>query len=165
MERSKLKWGVILLLALLNAVLLGMMVQQDRESRAYAQAGRTQALVWLQNNGIEVQEGCIPWESGLASQGKGLEKQVLGGLPPEGLPEDCSIQNRREPETLLRDFVLELRRLGASCGRIQRITEGYWYSEAERLLTPVWEIETDQGKYQLDGYTGELTQMGDADIF
>ena len=33
MERSKLKWGVILLLALLNVVLLGMRVQQDRESR------------------------------------------------------------------------------------------------------------------------------------
>ena len=63
MERSKLKWGVILLLALLNVVLLGMMVQQDRESRAYAQAGRTQALVWLERRGITAREETIPWES------------------------------------------------------------------------------------------------------
>lgn len=160
MERSKLKLAVILLLTLLNAALLGMMLQQSRESRAYDQIGRTQALVWLKNSGIEAQEWCIPWESRLTAQGKQLEGQILGGLPPEGLPEDCRVQSRREPETLLRDFVLELRRLGASCGRIQRITEGYWYSEAERLLTPVWEIETDQGKYQLDGYTGTLVQVG-----
>lgn len=159
MERSKLKLAVILLLALLNVVLLGMMLLQDGESRRYDQTGRTQALVWLENSGITVQEEVIPWESSLVTQGKRLDEQILAGAPQGGLPEDCRFQVSRRPETLLRDFVLELRRLGAQCHSIQRITEGYWYSEAEKLLTPVWQIETDGGRYQLDGCTGVLVQV------
>ena len=159
MERSKLKWGVILLLALLNAVLLGMMVQQDRESRAYAQAGRTQALVWLERRGITAREETIPWESTLVTQGRRLEEQVLGGLPQGGLPEGCRFQTSRRPETLLRDFVLGLEQLGVQCRSSQSITEGYWYSEVEGVLTPVWQIATDSGSYQLDGCTGMLVQV------
>ena len=160
MERSKLKLAVILLLALLNAVLLGMMVQQDRESRLYAETGRTQALVWLKNNGITVQEETIPWESRLAAQGRKLEEQVLTGLPQGGVPEDCTIQSSRTPESLLRDFVVGLRALGASCGRIETVTEGYVYDEEGHRLTPVWQIVTDRGTFRLDGASGVLVRSG-----
>lgn len=158
MERSKLKLAVILLLALLNVVLLGMIIHQDRESLAYAEVGRTQAMIWLESNGITAQEESIPWESGLAVQGRKLEEQVLEALP-DGLPEGYTIQSRRAPETLLRDFVMGLRGLGVSCGSIRSVTEGYVYDPSDRLLTPVWQIETDQGRYQLDGHTGALAVL------
>ena len=43
---------------------------------------------------------------------------------------------------------------------IHGIQEGYWYSgeEDRAVLTPMWEIETDQGTFLLDCAQGLLTR-------
>lgn len=49
------------------------------------------------------------------------------------------------------DFVRGLSELGQTCEMIHGIQEGYWYSGEDRaVLTPMWEIETDQGTFLLD---------------
>lgn len=161
MERSKLKLTVILLLAILNVVLLGKILAQDRASRDYTETGRSQAVIYLQNNGIRVQEAAVPWESGL--RGKSAAELVLNGdqLPEGKLPPSYDILELRGAETLLTQFVVGLGYLGESCTAIREIQEGYWYSSdgQQALLTPVWRIETDQGRYLLDGNTGTLRHI------
>ncbi len=161
MERSKLKLTVILLLAILNVVLLGKIVAQDQASRAYAETGRTQAVVYLQNNGIGVQEAAVPWESGLRN--KPAAELVLNGdqLPEGKLPQAYDILELRGAETLLTQFVVGLASLGETCTVIREIQEGYWYSSdgKQALLTPVWRVVTDRGSYLLDGNTGTLRHL------
>lgn len=161
MERAKLKLTVILLLAILNVVLLGKILAQDRASRSYHEVGRSQAVVYLENNGIDVGESVIPWESGL--RGKAVTELVLNGdqLPEGKLPAAYDILELRGAETLLIDFVTGLASWGERCGAIREIREGYWYSSdgQQALLTPVWRVETDRGSYLLDGNTGALRHI------
>ena len=56
MERTKLKLAVIILLAALNLCLLGVVVSQNRQTQRYEELGREQALLYLENRGIAVQE-------------------------------------------------------------------------------------------------------------
>ena len=63
MERAKLKLTVIILLALLNVLLLSLVLSQNLQSRTYEQDGRVQALVYLDDRGIQAEEDVIPWES------------------------------------------------------------------------------------------------------
>lgn len=57
------------------------------------------------------------------------------------------------------DFVRGLSELGQTCEMIHGIQEGYWYSGEDRaVLTPMWEIETDQGTFLLDCAQGLLTR-------
>ncbi len=161
MERTKLKLTVILLLAILNVVLLGKIVAQDQASRAYTETGRSQAVVYLQNNGITVSEAVVPWESGL--RGKAAAELVLNGdqLPEGKLPLAYDILEMRGAETLLKEFVVGMASLGERCTVIREIQEGYWYTSdgTQALLTPVWRMETDRGNYLLDGNTGTLRHL------
>ncbi len=58
------------------------------------------------------------------------------------------------------DFVRALSELGQTCETIHGIQEGYWYSgeEDRAVLTPMWEIETDQGTFLLDCAQGASDQ-------
>ena len=63
--------------------------------------------------------------------------------------------------TALIDFLNGLNALGDVCRRIDQVEEGY--SAAASLsgsmaLTPVWQITTDTGVYQLDLVTGEVSR-------
>ena len=147
MERSKLKLTVIFLLTVLDLFLLGSVLMQCHQSRDYARTTQTQILVYLERNGIEVQQETIPWESGLSAR-------------REDLADNCEVQPAREPATLLMDFVRGLSELGQTCEMIHGIQEGYWYSgeEDRAVLTPMWEIETDQGTFLLDCAQGLLTR-------
>lgn len=163
MERSKLKLAVIFLLAVLNLCLLGSVVIQNRQSRLYEDMARTEAVVYLKNNGIAVQEETIPWKSSLSLQSRKAAEQILDGseVPEEGAVRTCEIQTQRQPETLVVDFVAGLSEAEASCTAISRITEGYQYSSegTRAVLTPTWRIETDGGTFLLDCAAGELTQL------
>lgn len=161
MERSKLKWVVVFILILLNLCLLLAVGMQNSTAKQYESIARTQAVVYLNNHGISIDEAAIPWETKLAAGIKQAEEQVITGaeIPESGIPLACEIQTQRQPETLVVDFVVGLETLPASCTQILRITEGYDYrSEGSRaMLTPIWQIESDAGVFRLDCATGELT--------
>lgn len=114
MERSKLKLTVIFLLTVLDLFLLGSVLMQCHQSRDYARTTQTQILVYLERNGIEVQQETIPWESGLSARREDLADQILpdSEWPAQGLPDNCEVQPAREPATLLMDFVRGLSELG-----------------------------------------------------
>lgn len=64
--------------------------------------------------------------------------------------------------TALIDFLNGLNTLGDVCSRIDTITPGYVSVTAlsgPMTLTPVWQITTDTGAYQLDALTGELSRV------
>lgn len=164
MERTKMKLAVIILLAVLNLCLLGVVVGQNRQTQRYEEMGREQALLYLENRGITVQEKTVPWESSLSGTGKPSQNQLLdqeGTLPAKVTWE---VQSMRQAETLLVDFAEGLENLGTSCSEIRSIMEGYTCAsdETRAVFTPVWQIETDNGTYRLDCASGTLTRTGTA---
>lgn len=167
MERSKLKLTVIFLLAVLNLFLLGSVLLQHHQSQVYADTTREQALLYLQRSGVTVQEETIPWQSTLSTQLEEAAGQLLPGqdVPQQGLPAHCEIQPARETATLLVDFVRGLETLERSCAQLQQIREGYLYNgQGERaVLTPVWEMVTDNGTFLLDCAEGVLSVKDGAD--
>ncbi|MBR5534986.1 MAG: hypothetical protein IKU62_09110 [Ruminiclostridium sp.] len=152
MERAKLKFTVIVLLVILNIILLGIVLSQGGQARVYKEAGQTQALDYLDQNGIAVEGDVIPWESTLTEQEKSA------AISSQITTETWEIRSMRQPETLLVDFVTSLSQLGVKCTRIVSITEGYVHTvEGERtVFTPIWTIITDNGSYRLDCADGTL---------
>ena len=63
MERTRLKLAVIFLLAALNVVLLGYVLLQAQQSRAYEDLTRRQAMTYLETHGVLLSESIIPWET------------------------------------------------------------------------------------------------------
>ena len=162
MERVKLKLTVIVLLALVNLVLVVIVVSRLGQAELYQREGRDQALIYLERHGITAQAETIPWESALLEPNQDLQTLIFpdSSLPPEGMAETWEVQPMAQPETLLVDFVGGLEDLGASCRRITSVTEGYAYtSQGDRaVLTPLWQVETDQGIFRLDCASGELSR-------
>lgn len=163
MERAKLKLTVIVLLAILNLCLLTNVIIRHVQAQLYENEGRTQAMVYLERNGIAAGEESIPWESALLGPNQNLEALLLPGseTPPLETAELWEVQPMRGPETLLVDFVQGLAELGTGCTEMQAITEGYiCTSEGDRaVFTPQWEITTDTGTYRLDCASGDLTKQ------
>lgn len=162
MERAKLKLTVIILLALLNVLLLSLVLSQNLQSRTYEQNGRTQALVYLNDRGIQAEEDVIPWESVFLDAKADPGKLMLEESPvPQGTVSSWEILSTRQPETLVVDFVRGLSDLGETCSRIASITEGYVDTgDGSRvILTPMWQISTDMGSYRLNCATGEVTRQ------
>ncbi len=160
MERSKLKLAVIFLLVVLDLCLLGVVIYQDIEARAYEALTREQALTYLEKHGIHADRDVIPWESSLEVPAKKLPEHILPEtpLPEQGLGENYEVQTMRRPETLLADFVRGLGQLKASCQEIHGIREGYLYAaqNSRAVLTPTWVVETDGGAFYLDCVDGTL---------
>ena len=156
MERAKLKFTVIVLLAVLNVILLGLVLNQRSQAQVYEEVGHTQALVYLDQHGITVEEDVIPWESQLKDSRLDPEQEdfLVQQLPTS----TWEIQPMRKPETLLVDFVAGLSRLEVRCTRIASVTEGYVHTvEGERtIFTPVWTIVTDNGSFRLNCADGTL---------
>lgn len=158
MERAKLKFTVIILLAVLNVILLGLVIVQRNQTQVYEEAGRTQAMDYLEQHGIRLEEDMVPWESTLADPQADLEKgESISG---QVTTETWEVQSMRRPETLLVDFVNGLSQLGAQCTRVVSITEGYVHRvEGDRtVFTPVWTIVTDNGSFRLDCAEGTVTR-------
>lgn len=64
--------------------------------------------------------------------------------------------------TAVFDFYNGLTGMGDVCSRIDAIHLGYVSStelSGPTLLTPVWRVDTDTGRYQLDTMTGQLTRL------
>ncbi len=156
MERAKLKFTVIVLLAILNVILLGLVINQRSQAQVYEQTGRSQAVAYLEQNGICVEEGIVPWESTLADPQVDPERAAF--ISEQVKTDTWEIRSMRRPETLLVDFVSGLEELGVRCSRIASVTEGYVHEvEGERtVFTPVWTIVTDNGSYRLDCADGVL---------
>ena len=89
MERSRVKLTVIFLLIVLDLCLLGVVLYQNHNARAYEQLTRDQALLYLENHGIRADESVIPWESSLEIPVKKLPEHILPEtpLPENGLGE------------------------------------------------------------------------------
>jgi hypothetical protein len=162
MERRKLKLAVIALLGVLNLCLLGVVVSQSYQAHVYQRTARTQAVSFVTGRGITLRESQVPWESALSTQSDQLAAQVLdqSTIPAQGLAENCELETAGQPETLLVDLALGLEDLGATPAVVTAITEGYGYtSQGDRgVLTPQWQVATDQGTYLLDCATGTVTQ-------
>ena len=156
MERAKLKFTVIVLLAVLNVILLGLVLDQRSQTQVYEQAGRTQATAYLEQNGISVEEDVIPWQSQLTDYRDDPDLEEL--VTKQVTTETWEIQSMRQPETLLVDFVAGLKDLEVRCTRIASITEGYVQTvDGEKtVFTPVWTIVTDNGSYRLNCADGTL---------
>lgn len=163
MERAKLKLAVIFILAALNLFLLGSVITDYSQSKAYEETAQTQILVYLENRGIRADPGVIPWETGLSPQAGDIPDQVFSDtpLPDQGLGETWEVQTMRQPVTLLMDFARGLESLGRSCTQILSIREGYTYLSAggRDLLTPAWDVDTDAGTFRLDCAAGTLTAL------
>ncbi len=146
MERRKLKLTVILILAILDAVLLALVLVQDRQSAAYEETGRTQAVRYLAQNGLTVAEDAVPWESALT--------------PPKSDGVSWEIQTSRSAETLLVDLVRGLGGLDPRPTEIRSIAEEWAeIRQADRgVLTPTWVLETDVGLLTLDCATGAVSR-------
>ena len=160
MERSKLKLTVIFLLVAMDLCLLGIVIYQNYEARTYEALTREQALRYLEVHGIRASADAIPWKTSLEVPVKKLPQHILPDtpLPETGLGERYEVRTMRRPETLLADFARGADRLGASCGEITSIIEGYAYAaQGDRaILTPVWVVETDGGTFYLDCSDGTL---------
>ena len=160
MERSKLKLAVIFLLAMLDLCLLGIVLWQNHSARSYESAAMEQAMLYLENHGIQAKRETIPWKTALDVPVKMLPEHILedAPLPETGLGESFEVLAMRRPETLLADFVREGDRLGARCSELRSITEGYACSaQSDRIiLTPVWEVETDAGTFYLNCADGSM---------
>lgn len=163
MERGKLKLTVIILLALLNVFLLGLVLSQNLQSQTYEQDGRAQALVYLNDRGIQVEEDVIPWES-VFQDAKADPRKLLfeaSQVPQDGTVSSWEILSMRQPETLVVDFVRGLSYLSETCSHIESIAEGYVNTGGgdRVVLTPMWRVSTDSGIYQLNCTTGEVTKQ------
>lgn len=162
MERTKLKLAVIVLLALLNLCLLSIVLLRHGQAQLYEQTGHQQALIYLENQGISVQESVIPWDSVLLKPGKDPTSLILSQapLPVERIAETWDVQPMAQPETLLVAFANGLNSSGLSCQEITAITEGYTYTSQDdrAVLTPIWVLETDSGTFHLDCASRELAQ-------
>ncbi|MFR4758281.1 MAG: hypothetical protein ACLT9P_09515 [Evtepia gabavorous] len=150
MERSKLKLTVIFLLTVLDLFLLGSACSATKVPRLRPHHPDAD-LVYLERNGIEVQQETIPWESGLSARREDMADQILpdSEWPAQGLPDNCEVQPAREPATLLMDFVRGLSELGQTCETIHGIQEGYWYSgeEDRAVLTPCGRLRPTRGPF------------------
>ena len=159
MERTRLKLAVIFLLAALNVVLLGYVLLQAQQSRAYEDLTRQQIMTYLTDHGIAVSETRIPWDEDWRAVVLEEESNNMGGdpLPEGGLPENCEVETARSAVTLLMELVGGLSDLGVST--IQSIETGYRYAgEGDRgVLTPMWKLETSGQSYYLNCATGEVT--------
>ena len=160
MERSKLKLAVIFLLAMLDLCLLGIVIWQNHSARSYETAAVEQAMLYLDNHGIDAQRETIPWETTLDVPVKKLPEHILEEtpLPEAGLGESFEVLAMRRPETLLADFVREADRLGTHVTELRSVTEGYaCAAQADRvILTPFWVMDTDAGSYYLNCAEGTL---------
>ena len=76
------------------------------------------------------------------------------------------VDETRKPITVasaIFDFYNGLGGLGDVCSRVDAIHKGYISTASlsgSTTLTPVWRIDTDTGRYQLDTVTGVLTRLG-----
>ena len=65
--------------------------------------------------------------------------------------------------TALLGFLAAVKRGDIDCTLITNVEAGYFYSAAgpsgEGLLTPVWLITTSDGRFRVDGATGEIRQI------
>lgn len=162
MERARMKLAVIFLLAALNAVLLGYVLVQAHQTKAYEQLTRQQAMTYLEHHGVSISEAVIPWEIEPTKIDLDTERtDDFGGdpIPAEGLPENCEVEDSRKTVTLLLDLVRGLSDLGISNVEIQTIQAGYRYNGAgdRGVLTPMWALETSVQSYYLNCATGEVT--------
>ena len=162
MERTRLKLAVIFLLAALNLVLLGYVLFQAQQTRAYEDLTRQQAMIYLENHGVSLSETIIPWETDPTKIDLDAERtDDFGGdpIPAEGLPESCEVEDSRETVTLLLDLVRGLSDLGVSSAEIPSLQTGYRYTGAgdRGVLTPMWKLETVGQTYYLNCATGEVT--------
>lgn len=162
MERTRLKLAVIFLLAALNVVLLGYVLLQAQQSRAYEDLTRRQAMTYLETHGVLLSESIIPWETDTTKIDLDTERtDDFGGdpIPEGGLPENCEVEDSRKTVTLLLDLVRGLSDWNASDTEVQAIQTGYRYvGEGDRgVLTPMWKLETSEQSYYLNCATGEVT--------
>lgn len=162
MERTRLKLAVIFLLAALNVVLLGYVLLQAQQSRAYEDLTRRQAMTYLETHGVLLSESIIPWETDTTKIDLDTERtDDFGGdsIPAGGLPENCEVEDSRKTVTLLLDLVRGLSDWNASGTEVQAIQTGYRYvGEGDRgVLTPMWKLETSGQSYYLNCATGEVT--------
>ena len=162
MERTRLKLAVIFLLAALNVVLLGYVLLQAQQSRAYEDLTRRQAMTYLETHGVLLSESIIPWETDTTKIDLDTERtDDFGGdpIPAKGLPENCEVEDSRKTVTLLLDLVRGLSDWNASDTEVQAIQTGYRYvGEGDRgVLTPMWKLETSGQSYYLNCATGEVT--------
>lgn len=162
MERTRLKLAVIFLLAALNVVLLGYVLLQAQQSRAYEDLTRRQAMTYLETHGVLLSESIIPWETDTMKIDLDTERtDDFGGdpIPAGGLPENCEVEDSRKTVTLLLDLVRGLSDWNASDTEVQAIQTGYRYvGEGDRgVLTPMWKLETSGQSYYLNCATGKVT--------
>lgn len=104
--------------------------------------------LFTQQVNLELSDGCL--------------KAMTSGRRLIGEPVEDTTRQPITVVTALIDFLNGLNALGDVCSRIDAITPGYVAAtplSGPMTLTPVWQITTDTGSYQLDTMTGELSRV------
>ena len=94
MEWSKMKNIILLILLCTNAALLAIVLNQNFQERQAQQKAREDAILFLQQEGVQVEEDAVPKSTTLvlqkAERDRSGEKKLAAAL----LGEDASVQDR-----------------------------------------------------------------------
>jgi len=135
---------------------LALLKRMGLEGEILASEGDT--LIFLQTwEGIPL----FTQQVTLVCRGNGLAaittgRQLLAAPQPDPTRQTVSVA------TALIDFLNGVGALGDVCNRIDSIEAGYVTAASlsgTSILTPVWQVTTDTGAYQLDAVTGEVSRV------
>ena len=79
-----------------------------------------------------------------------------------GEPEEDSARQAIDPASALVELFNGISALGDVCNQISALEQGYVSGASlsgPMTLTPVWQVTTDTGFYQLDLVTGEVSRL------
>lgn len=125
----------------------GQLLQQERDYLTFCQTWE-EVPIFNQQVTLTCAEGSI---TGLT-----------GGRRLTGTPTPSEFSTPLSVATALFDFYNGLGLLGDVCSHVDQIEQGYISTAAltgPMTLTPVWRIDTDTGRYQLDTVTGVLNRL------
>ena len=99
MEWSRIKTIVLIILAVANVGLLGMLVQRDLQEQSAQREARENVLLFLQENGISLEEGVLPQEMELLEAHAKLTEQQLAEATTQQQQSACSTTSTNTTET------------------------------------------------------------------
>lgn len=125
----------------------GELLSREEETLVFRQLWE-EAPVFNQQVTLICRSGCIT--------------EMTGGRRMVGEPEEDLSQTVISPATALINLLNGAAALGDVCNRIDRIDEGYVSAASLSgpiALTPVWQVTTDTGSYQVDAVTGVVSRV------
>ena len=139
MEWSKMKNIILLILLCTNAALLAIVLNQNFQERQAQQKAREDAILFLQQEGVQVEEDAVPKSTTLvlqkAERDRSGEKKLAAAL----LGEDASVQDRGGGVYLY----------SSAAGSVQFHSDGSFQAALEPSAFPLGEQTAEEHGKQL----------------